>query len=198
MTSLTRRKFVKGGTAVGAAAALAGPALLQWARAWAQTAPWKPERGAQLSLLRWKDFLQAEDDAFVATMDAFTEGHRRQSEHHPRIERRRATEGIGCGQYRRPARTLFWGLLLATAFISNKCFDITRCRGLSRQVNTAAGCRARSPMAKAAEINGSTFRMFFTGSAHQLPYIVAKKGWIFSNFPPRPRNSWDYAKAMKS
>ena len=78
MTNLTRRIFVKSGTAAAAAAAMAGPALLDWAKAWAQTAPWKPERGAQLSLLRPKTFLQAEDDAFVAITDAFTKIDRRQ------------------------------------------------------------------------------------------------------------------------
>src|SRR5437868_9601726 len=72
MNQFTRRALVKGGTAAAAAGALTGPALLEWAKAWAQTAPWKPEQGAQLSLLRWKYFVQSEDDAFVSLMDAFT------------------------------------------------------------------------------------------------------------------------------
>jgi multiple sugar transport system substrate-binding protein len=72
MTNVTRRVLVKGGSAAAAAGALTGPALLDWAKAWAQTAPWQPERGAQLSLLRWKYFVQAEDDAFVKMLDAFT------------------------------------------------------------------------------------------------------------------------------
>jgi hypothetical protein len=46
--------------------------LIEWAKAWAQTAPWKPEPGAQLSMLRWKSFVQAEDDEFVRLMEAFT------------------------------------------------------------------------------------------------------------------------------
>src|SRR5439155_10398237 len=68
----TRRTLVKGSTAFAAAGALAGPALLEWAKAWAQTAPWKPEGGAHLSMLRWKYFVQSEDDAFVALIDAYT------------------------------------------------------------------------------------------------------------------------------
>jgi multiple sugar transport system substrate-binding protein len=71
-TNLTRRALVNGGSALATAGALTGSALLEWAKAWAQTAPWIPERGAQLSLLRWKYFVQAEDEAFVAAMDAFT------------------------------------------------------------------------------------------------------------------------------
>src|SRR5450756_2881951 len=73
MTMITRRTLVKSGTAMAAAGALTGPALLDWAKAWAQTAPWKPEKGAALSLLRWKYFVQAEDDQFVKLIDAYTQ-----------------------------------------------------------------------------------------------------------------------------
>ena len=59
MSIFTRRTLVKGGTAVAAGAALTGPALLEWAKAWAQNAPWKPEKGAKLSMLRWKYFVQS-------------------------------------------------------------------------------------------------------------------------------------------
>src|SRR2546423_14894711 len=72
MTMFNRRPFMQGGTALAATGALAGPALLGWAKAWAQVAPWKPEKGAQLALLRWKYFVQSEDDEFVALLDAFT------------------------------------------------------------------------------------------------------------------------------
>ena len=72
MTMFTRRTLVKGGTALAAAGALTGPVLLEWSKAWAQTAPWKPEKGAQLALLRWKYFVQSEEDAFMALLDAFT------------------------------------------------------------------------------------------------------------------------------
>ena len=69
MTIMTRRTLLKTGTAAGAAAALTGPALLDWAKAWAQAAPWKPEKGAKLSMLRWKYFVQSEDDAFVKLIE---------------------------------------------------------------------------------------------------------------------------------
>jgi multiple sugar transport system substrate-binding protein len=73
MTNFTRRTVIKGGTALAAAGALTGPALFEWARAWAQAAPWKPEKDAQLSMLRWKYFVQSEDEAFIKVMDAFTQ-----------------------------------------------------------------------------------------------------------------------------
>ncbi len=85
MNDFTRRALVKGGTAVGAASALSGPALLDWAKAWAQTAPWKPEKGAKLSMLRWKYFVQAEDDAFVKLIAAFTQGDRRRGRYLARV-----------------------------------------------------------------------------------------------------------------
>src|ERR1700730_18932252 len=73
MTIFTRRALVRGGAALGAAGALTGSGLLEWARAWAQSAPWKPEQDAQLSMLRWKYFVQSEDDAFVKLIAAFTQ-----------------------------------------------------------------------------------------------------------------------------
>ena len=72
MTNITRRTLVQGGTALTAAGALTGPALLDWAKAWAQTAQWKPEKGAKITLLRWKRFIQAEEDAFMDLVANFT------------------------------------------------------------------------------------------------------------------------------
>lgn len=69
MTELTRRTLVRGGAALGAAGATG---LLDFAKAWAQTSQWKPEAGASVNLLRWKRFLQAEEDAFLKIVDAFT------------------------------------------------------------------------------------------------------------------------------
>jgi multiple sugar transport system substrate-binding protein len=68
MLDLDRRSLFK--RSLGLVTAATG--LLDFARAWAQESPWKPERGAQLSLLRWKYFVQSEDDAFVQLIDAFT------------------------------------------------------------------------------------------------------------------------------
>src|ERR671912_474154 len=70
MIHLDRRSALKGGAALALASTMS---LLDFAKAWAQTSPWKPEPGAQLSMLRWKYFVQSEDDAFVALMNAFTQ-----------------------------------------------------------------------------------------------------------------------------
>ena len=71
MHDFTRRTLLQGGTALAAAGALTGPALFDFAKAWAQTAPWKAEPGAKLTVMRWKRFVPAEDDAFNAMVAAF-------------------------------------------------------------------------------------------------------------------------------
>src|SRR5207249_3213007 len=71
MTNFTRRALVQGSTAMAATGALTGPALLDWAKAWAQAAPWKPESGAKLTVMRWKRFVEAEDKAFNEMVAAF-------------------------------------------------------------------------------------------------------------------------------
>src|SRR3979490_1370869 len=71
MHDFTRRSLLQGGTALAAAGALTGPALFDFARAWAQTSPWKAEAGAKLTVMRWKRFVPAEDDAFNAMVAAF-------------------------------------------------------------------------------------------------------------------------------
>src|SRR5436305_3710719 len=71
MHDCTRRTLLQGGTALAAAGALTGPALLEFAKAWAQSAPWKAESGAKLTVMRWKRFVPAEDEAFNAMVAAF-------------------------------------------------------------------------------------------------------------------------------
>src|SRR6202158_2982535 len=71
MHDFTRRTLLQGGTALAATGALTGPALFDFAKAWAQSAPWKAESGAKLTVMRWKRFVPAEDDAFNAMVAAF-------------------------------------------------------------------------------------------------------------------------------
>ncbi len=72
MRDFTRRDLLKTGAAVSLGAAVASPALLEAAHAWAAETKFKPEKGAELRLLRWKRFVQSEEEAFLASMDAFT------------------------------------------------------------------------------------------------------------------------------
>jgi multiple sugar transport system substrate-binding protein len=124
MTHITRRTLVRSATAAAAAGTFTGPALLDWAKAWAQTAPWQPERGAQLSLLRWKYFVQAEDDAFVKMLDAFTKATgvtvtmARESfeDVQPKAS---VVANTGAGP------DLFWGLHSLPHLFPQKCIDVT-------------------------------------------------------------------------
>jgi multiple sugar transport system substrate-binding protein len=124
MTNLTRRTLVNSGTALATAGALTSSALLEWAKAWAHTSPWKPETGAQLSILRWKYFVQSEDDTFVALINAFTKATgvnvtiSRESvdDVQPKAS---VAANTGAGP------DLFWGYYLLPHLFPQKCIDVT-------------------------------------------------------------------------
>src|SRR6201995_5287906 len=122
--TITRRALVTSGTALAATGALTGPALLDWAKAWAQSAPWKPERGAQLSMLRWKYFVQSEDDAFVRLMDAFTKATgvkitiSRES-YDDVTPKASVAANTGAGP------DIFWGLYSLPHLFPQKCIDVS-------------------------------------------------------------------------
>ena len=64
--TLDRRSLLKsGGSLLAVAATMSSEQLLGYAKAWAQSAPWKPEAGAKINLLRWKRFVEAEDVAHL-------------------------------------------------------------------------------------------------------------------------------------
>jgi multiple sugar transport system substrate-binding protein len=71
MFKMSRRNLLKVGAA--SVGALASSSLLDFAHAWAQDNQWTPEDGAELRLLRWKRFVQSEEEAFLASLDAFTQ-----------------------------------------------------------------------------------------------------------------------------
>ena len=69
--TLNRRSLLKGTAAVSAA--VLGADLVTWAKAWAATdMRYTPESGAKLELLRWKRFVQSEEESFIKLVDAFT------------------------------------------------------------------------------------------------------------------------------
>jgi multiple sugar transport system substrate-binding protein len=75
MTGFTpdRRSLLKGSAlTLAAAATMSADQLLGYAKAWAQTAQWKPEAGAKINLLRWKRFVETEDVAFMNIVAAFS------------------------------------------------------------------------------------------------------------------------------
>jgi multiple sugar transport system substrate-binding protein len=74
MTDLTRRDVLKTGTALAAGAALGGAALGGLARpASAAEKSFKPEPNASIRILRWKRFVQGDEDMWMANTKKFTE-----------------------------------------------------------------------------------------------------------------------------
>lgn len=67
----TRRRFL--GTAGAATALGATGQLLQSRPAQSAVPRWEPEKGASLRLLRWKRFVQGDEDQFMANTRRFTE-----------------------------------------------------------------------------------------------------------------------------
>ena len=193
MTIFTRRALVKGSTAGAAAAALTGPALFEWAKAWAQAAPWKPERNAQLSLLRWKYFVQSEDDAFVKLIDAFTKAtgvrvtisRESYEDVQPKAS---VAANTGAGQ------DMFWGLYSLPHLFPQKCLDVT-------DVADYLGRKYGSWVAS-AQSYGMSGRKWITipvcYSGNMLNYrIEASKKAGFAKFPESTDAFLEYAKAMK-
>ncbi|MDO9414131.1 MAG: ABC transporter substrate-binding protein [Pseudolabrys sp.] len=194
MTDFTRRALVKGGTAFGAASALTGPALLDWAKAWAQAAPWKPEKGAKLSMLRWKYFVQAEDDAFVKMIAAFTKAtgvnvdisRESYEDVQPKAS---VAANTGTGP------DLFWGLYSLPHLFPQKCMDVT---DVADYLGKKYGGWVQSAQ-QYGKAGNKWICIPICYSGNMLNYRVAastKAG--FSKFPDTTAAFLEYAKAMKA
>jgi len=68
---MNRRSILKGSAAAAAVGVTGADQLLNFATAWAQSSPFKPEPKARINVLRWRRFVEAEDKAFMAMVDAF-------------------------------------------------------------------------------------------------------------------------------
>jgi multiple sugar transport system substrate-binding protein len=193
MAILTRRALVKSGTALAAAGALTGPALLEWARAWAQSAPWKPEPGAQLSMLRWKYFVQSEDDAFVKVLEAFTKAtgvpvtiaRESYEDVQPKAS---VAANTGAGP------DLFWGLYSLPHLFPQKCLDVS-------DVADYLGKKYGGWVPTAVTYGKSGDKWIAVpivyGGNMQNYRLEASKKAGFSKFPETTDAFLEYAKAMK-
>ena len=74
MSDIKRRDFLKATAGVAAGAAVGSGGLLLPASAAAQATAWnlKPEKGAKLRVLRWKRFVQGDEDVWAANTKKFT------------------------------------------------------------------------------------------------------------------------------
>jgi multiple sugar transport system substrate-binding protein len=194
MANFTRRTLVKSGTAAAAAGALTGPAFLEWAKAWAQAAPWKPEKNAQLAMLRWKYFVQAEDDACIALLDAFTKAtgvkvtvsRESYEDVQPKAS---VAANTGAGP------DIFWGLYSLPHLFPQKCIDVT---DVADYLGKKYGGWA--PSAIAYGKNGNKWidiPICYTGNLLNYRVSTMKKAG-FSKFPATTAEFLDYAKATKA
>jgi multiple sugar transport system substrate-binding protein len=127
MHDFTRRSLLQGGTALAAAGALTGPALFDFAKAWAQAAPVEGGAGAKLTVMRWKRFVPAEDDAFNADGRRVQDRDRHRDERVLGILRGRAAEGVGRRQYRLGPRYRLGPAHAAAAVPDQSSQDERRC-----------------------------------------------------------------------
>lgn len=120
---LTRRSLLKSTAATGVLATVGS--LTGWATAWAQTAMLhKPEAGAKLQLLRWRRFIQSEEDSFMKLVAAFTQATGVQvdvlSEGMDDVQPKASVAAnVGSGP------DMFWGLYSLPHLFADKCIDVT-------------------------------------------------------------------------
>ncbi len=120
---ITRRSLLTSAAAVGGLAA-AGD-LLGWAKAWAQTEMmFQPEDGASLQLLRWRRFVQSEEDSFLELVAAYTAA--------TGVEVEVLNEGLDDVQPKASVAAnvgsgpdIFWGLYSLPHLFPNQCMDVT-------------------------------------------------------------------------
>ena len=193
MTIITRRTLLGSATAAVAAGALTAPALLDWAKAWAQTAPWKPEKGATLSLLRWKYFVQSEDDQFVKLIDAFTQAtgvkvtisRESYEDVQPKAS---VAANTGAGQ------DMFWGLYSLPHLFPQKCLDVT---DVADYLGKKYGGWVETAQ-KYGKSGNKWIAIPVCYSGNMLNYrIDASNKAGFSKFPTKTDEFLEYAKAMK-
>jgi len=120
----SRRSLLLGGAAAAAGlSAMSADQLFGFAKAWAQTTQWKPEAGAKINLLRWKRFVEAEDQAFMAMIQAFTKATGVEvnvsNESYDDIQPK-ASVAANTGQ----GLDMVWGLYSLPHLFPEKCLDM--------------------------------------------------------------------------
>lgn len=122
--TFNRRSLLQGGAGLGAAAALGNAGLLDFAKAWAQTTSWKPEPNASLQLLRWKRFVQSEEDGFMAMVDAFTKATGvKVTVINESLDDVQPKASVAANTNQGP--DMFWGLYSLPHLFPEKCVDVT-------------------------------------------------------------------------
>jgi len=194
MTNLTRRTLLQGASALTATGALAGSGMLEWAKAWAQEAPWKPEDGAELSLLRWKRFIQAEEDAFNVLVENFTKATGVKvtvSNESLDDVQPKASVAANTGQ----GPDLIWGLYSLPHLFPDKCIDVT---DVADYLGKKYGGWADSAQTY-GQSGGKWIAVPIAYNANVLNYRKSSSDKAgFKEFPKTTEEFLEYCKAMKA
>jgi multiple sugar transport system substrate-binding protein len=121
-SNFSRRSALKSGAALLGAASAGN--LAAFAQAFAQASPFKAEPGAKLQLLRWKRFIQAEEDSFmklVAAFSAVTGVEVKVLNESLDDVQPKASVAANTGQ----GPDLFWGLYSLPHLFPTKCLDVS-------------------------------------------------------------------------
>jgi len=121
---LGRRTLLRASATAGAALGAAATPCLELARAWAQAQPLQPEPGAQLRMLRWGKFLDAEERATSENIRAFSEvtgvpvrvDSVWQDDVHPQVS---VAANVGSGP------DLAWTLQMTPHLVADKVLDLS-------------------------------------------------------------------------
>jgi multiple sugar transport system substrate-binding protein len=120
--TFNRRSMLKSTAALGAVATLGG--LDGFAKAWAQGAGFKPEDGASLQVLRWKRFVQSEEDAFNAIVESFTKATGvKVTVINESLDDVQPKASVAANTNQGP--DIFWGLYSLPHLFPDKCADVT-------------------------------------------------------------------------
>ena len=166
----------------------------EWAQAWAQAAPWKPEKGAKLPLLRWKRFVQAEEDAFMALVAAFTKATGVQvkviNESLDDVQPK-ASVAANTGQ----GPDMFWGLYSLPHLFPAKCVDVTDVADyLGKKYGGWVPTR-RHLRQERQQVDRDPGRL--QRQRHQLPQSMIEKAG-FKEFPKTTDGFLAFCKALKA
>ena len=119
---MKRRQMLQSGLALAGAGAAGN--LAMFANAWAQANSWKPEAKASLQVMRWKRFIQSEEDGFMTLVEAFTKA--------TGVQVKVINESLDDVQPKasvaantRQGPDLFWGLYSLPHLFPNACLEVT-------------------------------------------------------------------------
>ncbi len=124
MPNITRRTLMQSAGVLATIGMLAGSGFAEWAKAWAQATQWKPEKGAQLSLLRWKRFIQAEEDAFMELVGNFSKATGvKATVTNEALDDVQPKASVAANTGQGP--DMFWGLYSLPHLFPQKCVEVT-------------------------------------------------------------------------